>query len=143
MRSFAPVELVQHREETASRWLICMEAQGLHFSPGEDASAPLLYAKVETCRRLLSYARKNRWQVVHVHQRLEKSGGELTPDLRPIEGLEPLPRERVYFRVTSRPLTVQEDPFWRDAAASGQTVALTIGHLSDRTAQAVHSALTE
>lgn len=139
MHSFAPVQIVNDRDVGTERWLICMEAQNLHFSPQEDGSATSLYAKVETCRRLLSYARRNRWQVVHIHRRPEHAGG-LTPDLRPIEGLEPLPRERVYFRGPSRPLTLQEDPFWRDAAGSPGAEALTIGHMTDRSAQVVTEA---
>jgi hypothetical protein len=143
MRSFAPVELIHHREDAAERWLVCMEAQRAFFSPREDASATSLYAKVETCRRLLAYARRSHWQVVHVHLRQVDTAKTPAPDIRPIEGLEPLPRERVYFRQLSRPLTLHDDPFWRDISTGGRIEALTIGHLSERAVQAVTSTADE
>ncbi|MEO6379550.1 MAG: hypothetical protein ABIO37_16125 [Caulobacteraceae bacterium] len=80
---------------------------------------------------MLGYARRNHWQVAHVHRRrLETSTGKSDPELRPIEGLEPLPTERVYVRQINRPVTLRDDPFWRDTLSARGADILMVGHLT-------------
>jgi hypothetical protein len=114
-------------------WLVCMEAQCLHFAPEQGELAAALYPKVEACRRLLAHARSARWRVIHVHRRRRDTPpGRFDPELRPIDGLQPLPTERVYIRDAARSLAIKDDVCWRDAIASGLTRMLLVGHISAR-----------
>ena len=132
-QSFAPHHLSEGAARPATPWLICIETQRLHFAPERGPVGAPFYAKVDACRRVLAHARRNRWRVVHVHRRrIETSPGYSDPELRPIEGLEPLPTERVYVRQATRPLTLHEDPFWRDAVNARGAELLMVGHLPTR-----------
>lgn len=112
-------------------WLVCFEAQRLHFAPEQGEIAAPIYPKVGACRRLLAHARSVRWQVVHVHRRRrDMPPGRFDPELRPIEGLEPLPTERVYIRDAARSLALKDDLCWQDALASGPAHLLVVGHIS-------------
>jgi hypothetical protein len=114
-------------------WLVCMEAQCLHFAPEQGELAASLYAKVEACRRLLAHARASRWRVVHVHRRRRDTPpGKFDPELRPIDGLQPLPTERVYIRDAARSLTLKDDLCWQHALAEGPARFLMVGHISAR-----------
>jgi hypothetical protein len=114
-------------------WLVCVEAQRLHFAPDQGEIAAGLYPKVEACRRLLAHARAARWQVVHVHRRRRDTPpGRFDPELRPIEGLEPLPTERVYIRDAARSLALKDDLCWQDVLACDRAQLLVVGHISAR-----------
>ena len=132
-QSFAPNNLSESAPAEATPWLICVETQRLHFAPEHGPVGAPFYAKVDACRRVLGHARRNHWRVVHVHRRrIETPAGHSDPELRPIEGLEPLPTERVYVRQADRPLTCRDDPFWRDALNGRGAEMLMAGHLTAR-----------
>jgi nicotinamidase-related amidase len=48
--------------------------------------------RIEACRRLLMHARGRGWDITHVHPRSASHAA------RPVEGLEPLPSERLVYR---------------------------------------------
>jgi nicotinamidase-related amidase len=53
---------------------------------------PGIGARIEVCRRLLLHARWRGWEITHVHPRSASRAA------RPVEGLEPLPSERLVYR---------------------------------------------
>jgi|GEM_PF-4615624 len=131
MQSVASYTDLDAGPKTAVPWLVCMETQRLHFAPESGQVSPSFYVKVEACRRLLAHARQEHWRVIHVHrQRSETPSGRSDPELRPIDGLAPLPTERVYVRYGSRSLGLANDPFWRDAATACGARMIMVGHLS-------------
>lgn len=53
---------------------------------------PDIERRVEVCRRLLKHARWRGWEITHVHPRSASRAA------RPVDGLEPLPTERLVYR---------------------------------------------
>lgn len=73
--------------------LLCLDLQREQLAGGdEDATDCALQ-----CRRVLRHARTMGWSVAHVHRQAGIAAG-LSEPLRPIEGLEPHPREPVFYR---------------------------------------------
>jgi len=72
--------------------LVCLDLQREHI-----ARAPEAADYVENCKRVLRHARAVGWQIAHV-QRHDGRMAPLPEVLRPIEGLEPRPREPVFYR---------------------------------------------
>jgi nicotinamidase-related amidase len=75
--------------------LLCLDLQREHTTPpegGERASRC-----VDACKRILRHARAVGWHVAHV-QRHEGRIAALPERLRPIDGLEPRPKEPVFYR---------------------------------------------
>ncbi len=69
------------------RHLLCLDLVRSEEAPDLDEDV-----RIGRCRRLLAYARAGGWPISHVYPR---TGGRSPP---PIEGLEPLPSEPVYYR---------------------------------------------
>ena len=144
MRSFAPHDEADWTAKGAEPWLVCVETQRLHFAPEDGPGHADFCSKVESCRRMLAYARRNRWCVVHVHRRRPGTPlGASAPELRPIDGLAPLPIERVYLRDAARSVGLVDDPFWRDARAARGAPMLMVGHLSARVIVEIASTAAE
>ena len=95
MHSLAPSRTAPHRSGSFA-WLICLDLQRDYVVPGRPRYAPANAGVVEACRRVLAHARQAGWRVVHSQVR-----HETTPTLMfgaPIEGLQPLVTESVFFR---------------------------------------------
>jgi nicotinamidase-related amidase len=103
--------------------LLCLDlqreqAEAAGMDP-EDASRC-----VEQCRRVLRHARKAGWQVAHVH-RHDGTVSCLSEPSRPIEGLEPHPREPVFYR--ERPSAFSSAPFRDFIARLGDPRLIVVG----------------
>ena len=84
------------RRSGSFAWLICLDLQRDYVVPGRPRYAPANAGVVEACRRVLGDAREAGWRVVHSQVRHETA-----PMLMfgaPIEGLQPLVSESVFFR---------------------------------------------
>lgn len=79
-------------------WLLCVDLQGEHVTPGRPLFAPRAQAAVEVCGRVLAHARRCGWTVIHAHRR--RPGGLFAEGRMSaaIEGLWPLASERVFRR---------------------------------------------
>jgi hypothetical protein len=69
------------------RHLVCLD-----LVRGGAATSAEEQTRIDKCRRLLAFARAARWTISHVYPRVS---GRST---RPLVGLEPLPREPLYYR---------------------------------------------
>lgn len=80
-------------------WLVCLDLQREFVAEGRPLHAPGVAQRVPACCALLAHARQAGWPVIHVHRRRE-SGlfGERSEFSRPVEGLEPLASEALFFR---------------------------------------------
>ncbi len=82
----------------AKPWLLCVDLQLEHVTPGRPLCASHAQGAVNACGRVLKHARASEWIVIHAHRRRRSglfSGGGLTAS---VEGLWPLARERVFRR---------------------------------------------
>jgi Isochorismatase family len=70
-----------------ARHLVCLDLVRSCEPPTDEAQA-----RIDKCRRLLTYARSSGWTMSHV---FPHTGGRST---KPLCGLEPLPSEPVYYR---------------------------------------------
>lgn len=86
---------------------------------------------VEQCRRILNHARSVGWQVAHVH-RHDGSLGTMPERSRPIEGLEPRPREPVFYR--KGPSAFSSDAFRDFVARLGDPRLIVVGFSLDDSA---------
>lgn len=74
----------------AQNWLICVELRAERLVPGGEVFTPTPAEMPDRQRTMLAYARKAKWEVVHLHSAARgRKGG-------PIEGLEPLADEPVF-----------------------------------------------
>jgi nicotinamidase-related amidase len=89
--------------------LLCLDLQREQAIAG----GPAVSRCIEECRRILRHARRMGWHVAHVHRQSGLAAG-LTEHCRPIEGLEPHPREPVFYR--ERP-SAFASPAFRDLVA--------------------------
>lgn len=80
------------------------------------------------CRRVLRHARKAGWQVAHLHRQAQTIACLSEPS-RPIEGLEPLPREAVFHR--DQPSAFASKPFRDYIARLGDPRLIVIGFSLD------------
>jgi hypothetical protein len=71
----------------AARHLVCLDLVKADAPPPHQDRV-----RIDKCRRLLTFARAAGWLISHVYPR---QAGRST---RPLEGLEPLPSEAVYYR---------------------------------------------
>jgi nicotinamidase-related amidase len=71
-----------------ARLLVCLDLQRGSLRPGQAPDGCLV-----NCRRLLAHARGEGWGVAHVHSRKPHPR-----DAAPIEGLQPLTTEPVFYR---------------------------------------------
>jgi hypothetical protein len=78
---------VRSGQAQAARHLVCLDLIQCAEPPMVQAQA-----RIDKCRRLLTYARTAGWAMSHVYPR---RAGRST---RPLSGLEPLPSEPVYYR---------------------------------------------
>jgi hypothetical protein len=87
------------RTYDAGPWLLCLDLQREFVAEGRPLRGPAVKRRVEACRALLGHARDAGWPVIHVHRRRE-SGlfGAASEFSRPVESLEPLAREALFFR---------------------------------------------
>jgi len=95
MYSLAPSPAAPRRSRSFA-WLICLDLQRDYVVPGRPRYVPANAGVVEACRRVLGHARQAGWRVVHSQERHETA-----PTLMfgaPIEGLQPLVTESVFFR---------------------------------------------
>jgi nicotinamidase-related amidase len=79
---------------------------------------------IEQCGRVLRHARASRWQVAHVHRHDGTLAG-MSELARPIEGLEPLPREPVFYR--ERPSAFSSTPFCDFVSRLGDPRLIVVG----------------
>jgi nicotinamidase-related amidase len=79
---------------------------------------------IEQCGRVLRHARATGWQVAHVHRHDGTLSG-MSEQSRPIEGLEPLPREPVFFR--DRPSAFSSTPFRDFVSRMGDPRLIVVG----------------
>lgn len=73
--------------------LLCLDLQREQALAGGPAAGRC----IGECRRILRHARRMGWHVAHVHRQNGIATG-LSEHCRPIEGLEPHPREPVFYR---------------------------------------------
>ncbi len=78
---------VRSGQAQTARHLVCLDL--VRFAEPLTAEAQ---ARIDKCRRLLTYARNSDWVMSHVYPH---TAGRST---RPLAGLEPLPSEPVYYR---------------------------------------------
>ncbi|HTK36558.1 MAG TPA: isochorismatase family protein [Caulobacteraceae bacterium] len=81
----------------AAPMLVCLDLQRQHTTGAADIDRGAAGRCVETCKRVLRHARAAGWQIAHV-QRHDGRMAALPELFRPIEGLEPRPREPVFYR---------------------------------------------
>lgn len=103
--------------------LLCLDlqreqAEAAGLDP-EDASRC-----IGTCARVLRHARRAGWQVAHAH-RHDAALGCLSEPSRPIEGLEPHPREPVFYR--DRPSAFSSAPFRSFISRLGDPRLIVVG----------------
>ena len=79
---------------------------------------------IEQCRRVLRHARASGWQVAHAHRHDGTLLG-MSEHSRPIEGLEPLPREPVFYR--DRPSAFSSAPFRDFVSRLGDPRLIVVG----------------
>ena len=84
------------RRPFAWPWLVCLELQREHVVPGYAGAAAQNAGVATTCARVLDFARRDGWRIVHSQRQL---GGCDRPErlAAPIEGLRPLITEPVFF----------------------------------------------
>lgn len=81
------------RPAAPARHLLCLDLLSSELPPEDPRQPPRFNSPIENSRRLLHHARAAGWQVTHVHRR-----AMLDTSARPVQGLEPLPSERVLYR---------------------------------------------
>jgi nicotinamidase-related amidase len=79
---------------------------------------------IEQCRKVLRHARAAGWQVAHVH-RHDGTLACVSEQSRPIEGLEPHPREPVFYR--DRPSAFSSAPFRDFISRLGDPRLIVVG----------------
>ncbi|HWE48040.1 MAG TPA: isochorismatase family protein [Caulobacteraceae bacterium] len=72
--------------------LICLDLQRANLN--DEPVSWRVQDRAAACERLLAFARRAGWDIVHSHRVREADGR----DDAPIPGFEPLPNEPVYFR---------------------------------------------
>ncbi len=84
------------RRSFAWPWLVCLDLQREHVAPGHPRYATENAEAALACRRVLDYARRDGWRIVHCQRQRD---GDRRGDLfaAPIEGLRPLISEPVFF----------------------------------------------
>ena len=75
----------------AARHLVCLDLVRSETRL-DGLDRPDLDRRIEACRRLLIHARWRGWEITHVHPRSASHAS------RPVDGLEPLPSERLVYR---------------------------------------------
>jgi nicotinamidase-related amidase len=85
--------LTPSRLAAPARHLLCLDLLSSELAVEDPRHPARFQGPVENSRRLLHYARAAGWQVTHVHHR-----ASLDTSARPVQGLEPLPSERVLYR---------------------------------------------
>lgn len=83
----------------AGPWLVCLDLQREFVSQGRPLHSPGVENRLGACAGLLAHARDAGWPVIHAHRRRD-SGlfSDRSEFSRPIEGLEPLVSEALFFR---------------------------------------------
>ena len=77
--------------------LVCLDLQREHVADAAPADLEAIRRCLESCKRVLRHARAAGWRIAHVQRHDGRLAG--LPELyRPIEGLEPRPREPVFYR---------------------------------------------
>jgi nicotinamidase-related amidase len=76
---------------TAPRHLVCLDLVRSETRL-DGCDHPGLARRITVCRRLLQHARWRDWEITHVHPRSASRAS------RPVDGLEPLPSERLVYR---------------------------------------------
>jgi len=116
------------RQPVAWPWLICLDLQREHVVPGHARYAPANARAALVCARVLNFARKDGWRIVHTQRgrgvaQREQFGA-------PIEGLRPLISEPVFFH---RGLSAFANPAFAAElrAARGEEVFLIGFSLAD------------
>ena len=79
---------------------------------------------VEQCGRVLSHARVAGWQAAHVHRHDGTLSG-MSESARPIQGLEPAPREPVFYR--DQPSAFSSRPFREFVSRLGDPRLIVVG----------------
>lgn len=85
--------LTPSRSAAPARHLLCLDLLSSELPPEDPQQPARFHGPIENSRRLLHYARAAGWQVTHVHHR-----ASLDTSAKPVQGLEPLPSERVLYR---------------------------------------------
>jgi Isochorismatase family len=99
-----------------ARHLVCLDL--VRFSEPVTAEGQ---ARIDKCRRLLTFARTSDWTISHVYPH---TAGRST---RPLAGLEPLPSEPVYYRTGASAFS---NRVFRRAIKEGPELELVILGLS-------------
>lgn len=76
-----------------ARHLLCLDLLTSELPPEDPRQPARFRLPIENSRRMLHYARAAGWWVTHVHRR-----ASLDAPARAVQGLEPLPSERVLYR---------------------------------------------
>jgi nicotinamidase-related amidase len=77
--------------------LVCLDLQREHTAGALDVDLESAVKCADACKRVLRHARAVGWRIAHV-QRHDGRMSALPELFRPIEGLEPRPREPVFYR---------------------------------------------
>lgn len=104
--------------------LVCLDLQREHTAgaPAEDLAPAMRCA--DACKQVLRHARAAGWRIAHV----QRHDGRMTvlPELfRPIEGLEPRPKEPVFYR--SQPSAFSSAAFREYVERLGDPRLIVIG----------------
>lgn len=81
---------------TAPPWLLCLNLNREYVTPGRPLFAEAGGSAAACARTLLNSARRRGWAVAHVQSRRGRLANAEAFQ-RPIEGLEPLPSEPLFF----------------------------------------------
>ena len=108
----------------AAPMLVCLDLQREHTVGAAAEDLDSATRCVETCKRVLRHARAAGWQIAHV-QRHDGRMAALPELFRPIEGLEPRPREPVFYR--DRPSAFASKAFEDYVARLGDPRLIIIG----------------
>jgi nicotinamidase-related amidase len=104
--------------------LVCLDLQREHTTGAAAVDLDNAHRCVETCKRVLRHARAAGWQIAHVHRHDGRMAA--LPELfRPIEGLEPRPREPVFYR--DRPSAFASHAFQDYVSRLGEPRLIVIG----------------
>jgi nicotinamidase-related amidase len=104
--------------------LVCLDLQRENLAGAADEDFDNAARCVETCKRVLRHARAAGWHIAHV-QRHDGRLASLPELFRPIEGLEPRPREPVFYR--DRPSAFASKAFEDYVARLGDPRLIVIG----------------
>ena len=116
--------LISSTPYAAAPMLVCLDLQREHTVGAASEDLENASRCVETCKRVLRHARAAGWHVAHV-QRHDGRMAALPELFRPIEGLEPRPREPVFYR--DRPSAFASKAFEDYVSRLGEPRLIVIG----------------